>query len=205
MHKLMPVSIVLALAAPFHAFADSHPATPSDFQGLRQEVEAMRAAYEARLHALEQRLKAAEKVAEQAQASKAAANTGPGDLTAVAAPPPVPTAPTASRSPSPAGGANAFNPAISLILAGGYTRTSQDPANYRITGFPLPVDNAPGPGSRGFSLAESELGLSANIDPWLRGVATIALGSDNSVSVEEAFVQTTSLDHGLTLKAGRFY
>lgn len=204
MHKLMPVSIVLALAAPFHAFADTHPATPSDLQGLRQEVEAMRAAYEARLQTLEQRLMAAEKVAEQALASKAAANSGPGDLAPVAAPPSVPTAPVAA-SPSPGGGANAFNPAISLILAGGYTRTSQDPANYRITGVQLPAGNSAGPGSRGFSLAESELSLAANIDPWLRGVATIALGSDNSVSVEEAFVQTTSLNRGLTLKAGRFY
>ena len=205
MHKLMPVSIVLALAAPFHAFADSQPATPLDLQGLRQEVASMRAVYEARLQALEQRLLAAEKVADQALASKAAASRGPGDLASVAAPPFVPTAPAIAASPSPAGGANAFNPAISLILAGGYTRTSQDPANYRITGVQLPVGNSAGPGSRGFSLAESELGFSANIDPWLRGVATIALGSDNSVSVEEAFVQTTSLNRGLTLKAGRFY
>ena len=205
MHKLMPVSIVLALAAPFQAFADSQPATPLDLQGLRQEVASMRAVYEARLQALEQRLLAAEKVADQALASKAAASRGHGDLASVAAPPFVPTAPAIAASPSPAGGANAFNPAISLILAGGYTRTSQDPANYRITGVQLPVGNSAGPGSRGFSLAESELGFSANIDPWLRGVATIALGSDNSVSVEEAFVQTTSLDRGLTLKAGRFY
>ena len=205
MHKLMPVSIVLALAAPFHAFADSQPATPLDLQGLRQEVASMRAVYEARLQALEQRLLAAEKVADQALASKAAASRGHGDLASVAAPPFVPTAPAIAASPSPAGGANAFNPAISLILAGGYTRTSQDPANYRITGVQLPVGNSAGPGSRGFSLAESELGFSANIDPWLRGVATIALGSDNSVSVEEAFVQTTSLNRGLTLKAGRFY
>ncbi|OYZ03572.1 MAG: hypothetical protein B7Y42_00245 [Polaromonas sp. 28-63-22] len=204
MHKLMPVSIALALAGPLHAFADSQTATPSDLQGLRQEVASMRAAYEARLRALEQRLLAAEKVADQALASKPVVAGEPGDLASVAAPPSLPTAPPAA-SLSPAGSANAFNPAISLILAGGYTRTSRDPANYRITGVALPVGQVAGPRSRGFSLAESELGLSANIDPWLRGVATIALGSDNSVSVEEAFVQTTSLDHGLTLKAGRFY
>ena len=162
MNKLMPASMVLALALPFHVCAQTLPATPSELQVLRQEVEAMRAAYEARLQTLEQRLKAAE----QASAAKAPTNSGPADLPSVAAPPSVagtpaaPTAsPSASASPSPAGGANAFNPAISLILAGGYSRTSQDPAKYRITGVPLPVDNAPGPGSRGFSLAESELGL----------------------------------------------
>ena len=216
MNKLMPASIVLALALPFNVCAQTLAATPSDLQNLRQEVEAMRAAYEARLQTLEQRLKTAEKAAEQASTAKAPTNSGPAGLPSVAAPASVgvaPAAPTASpsasasasASPSLAGGANAFNPAISLILAGGYTRTSQDPANYRITGVPLPVDNAPGPGSRGFSLAESELNLSASIDPWLRGVATLALGSDNSVAVEEAFVQTTSLNHGLTLKAGRFF
>lgn len=198
MHQLIPVSIALALAAPLHAFADSPPATPSDLQNLRREVASMRAAYEARLQALERRLLAAEKVADQAV-------SGPSASLAPAAEPLAPVAPSTTASVLPAAGANAFNPAVSLILAGGYTRTSQDPASYRITGFPLPVGRPAGPGSRGFSLAESELGLSANIDPWLRGVATISLGSDNSVSVEEAFVQTTSLDHGLTLKAGRFY
>jgi hypothetical protein len=105
---------------------------------------------------------------------------------------------------APNAGANAFNPAISLILSGGYLSTSQDPANYRISGFQLPVDAEAGPGSRGFSLAESELGLSASIDPWLRGAVNIALHPDNSLSVEEAYVQTTALGHGLGVKAGRF-
>jgi hypothetical protein len=208
MYKFMPASIALALAAPFHVSAQTPLTTPSDLQGLRQEVEAMRAAYEARLQLLEQRLKSAEKVAEQGQAPKAAASAGPCESAPVAAPAPATAAPaalTASASPSTASGANAFNPAISLILSGGYARTSQDPANYRITGVPLPAGIAPGPGSRGFSLAESELSLSASIDPWLRGSATIAVGSDNSVAVEEAFIQTTSLNNGLTLKAGRFY
>src|ERR1035437_7585854 len=89
----------------------------------------------------------------------------------VAAPPPPTTADaTLVALPAPSssvGGANAFNPAMSLILSGGYTRTSRDPATYSITGFQLPKGSDAGPGSRGFSLAESELGLAANIDPWL--------------------------------------
>ena len=47
--------------------------------------------------------------------------------------------------------------------------------------------------------------MTANIDPWLRGVATISLHPDDKVSVEEAFIQTTSLNNGLSLKAGRFF
>lgn len=153
MQPFLPASIVLALAAPFAALAD----TASDVASMRRDIEAMRSAYEARLQALEQR------------------------------------------------GANAFNPAMSLILSGTYARTSLDPSRYAISGFLLPPGAEVGPGTRGFSLAESELGFAASIDPWLRGAANIALHPDDSVSVEEAFVQTTSLGNGLAFKAGRFF
>jgi hypothetical protein len=115
---------------------------------------------------------------------------------------------TTDVKPAPAAaaaGANAFNPAISLILSGLYTRTSQDPAQYAITGFQLPLESEAGPGTRGFSLAESELGFAASIDPWWRGAAHIAVHPDDTVSVEEAYVQTTALGSGVSLKAGRFF
>ena len=94
---------------------------------------------------------------------------------------------------------------MSLILSGLYTRTSQDPENFAISGFQLPADAEVGPGTRGFSLAETELGFSANIDTWLRGAAAIALHPDDEVSVEEAYIQTTSLGNGFGVKAGRFF
>ena len=188
MHKLLPASVALALAAPVGALAD----TASDLAALRQEIEALRAAYETRLQALEQRLRAAEAAAAPPSVAGAApASSAPGSSPPVAA--------------SAGGGANAFNPSMSLILSGLYTRTSRDPASYAITGFSLPKDAEIGPGTRGFSLAESELGFAASIDPWLRGAANIALHPDDSVSVEEAYVQTTSLGNGLSLKAGRFF
>ena len=202
MNKFMPVSIALALAAPFCAMADTPSNTPSDIAGLRQEVEVMRAAYEARLQSLEQRLMAAERVAEKAQASGSAAAAESGSIASTA---PLPVAQVSVAASSTAGGANAFNPGISLILSGGYNRTSQDTATYSITGIQLPKGSNAGPGSRGFSLAESELGLAANVDPWLRGVANISLHPDNTVSVEEAYIQTTSLGNGFSLKAGRFF
>jgi hypothetical protein len=105
----------------------------------------------------------------------------------------------ASRSPS------TFNPAISLVLSGLYTNTAQDPASYVISGFQLPANAEIGPGTRGLSLAESELSLVANIDPSLRGAIHLALHPDDTVAVEEATIQTTSLGHGLSLKAGRFF
>jgi len=185
MRNLFSAGLAVALATtPLAAAAD----TASDIQALRQEMEAIRANYEQRLQVLEQRLKAAEAAAQATAASVAAA-------------PPAPVGPATGTG----GGANAFNPEISLILSGLYTRTSRDPANYSLSGFHLPQAAEAGPGTRGFSLSESELGFSASIDPWLRGSAAISIAPDNTVSVEEAFVQTTGLGNGLTLKAGRFF
>ena len=184
MIKLWSASLALAMAAPLAIAADS----PAEIGVLRQEIAAIRAAYEARLQALEQRLAAAE-AASAAAASAASA----------------PAAPAAAPQAAATGGANAFNPAMSLVLSGLYTNTSRDPSRYAITGFQLPSGADAGPGTRGFSLSESELGLSASIDPWLRGVANLSLHGDNTVSVEEAYVQTTSLGQGLVFKAGRFF
>ena len=187
MHKNFSASLALVLAVPFGAMAD----TASDVAALRLEIDTMRAAYEARLQALEQRL-------QKAEAPAAVVAAAP---VAVAAPP---TSPVVTASGG-GGGSNAFNPSMSLILSGTFTRTSQDPANYAITGFQLPTGAGAGPGTRGFSLAESELGFAASIDPWLRGAANIALHPDNSISVEEAYLQTTSVGNGLAFKAGRFF
>ncbi len=201
MHKLVPMAFALALAAPSGAFAD----TFSDVTALREQMEAMRSAYEARLQALEQRLQRAE------SAIAPARSTAVGAAAPVAvAPAPTDTAiaATPSTPPSiagPGGGANAFNPSMSLILSGLYTRTSRNPADYAITGFQLPTSTDIGPGTRGFSLAESELGFAASIDPWLSGSANISLHPDDRVSVEEAYVQTTSLGEGFSFKAGRFF
>lgn len=96
---------------------------------------------------------------------------------------------------------NAFNPAFSLILSGTYASLRQDPA-LPATGFAM----NPNPGhEQGFTLGESEMGISANIDPQFRGVATLALDPAGGVSVENAFVQTTALGEGLNLKFGRFF
>ena len=214
MRMFLPASLALALAVPSAARADAS----AELGALRQEIESMRAAYEARLQSLEQRLKAAE--------AAAAAQTPPPGAAAAASPVPAATAPATSwgaapvapseavsaapptpppTAPAGGGGIAAFNPALSLILSGLYTRSSKDPENYAITGFPRGEDAEIGPGTRGFSLAESELALSASIDPWLRGALNIALHPDDSVSVEEGYIQTTSLGAGFALKAGRFF
>jgi len=108
----------------------------------------------------------------------------------------------ANASSPAASGENAFNPAVSLILSGTYGSLTQDPA-VPVTGFAMSPNNHGY--SRSFSLAESELGISANIDPQFRGVATFSLAPEGGSSVENAFVQTTALGNGLNLKMGRFF
>ncbi len=205
MKPIVSAGLALALATPLVALAQTPSNPPAEIQLLRQEIEHLRATYEARLQALEQRLNATQ---QQAAATPSAGAPVP----AVAAASAMTTATSLSIGATVAAGANTnatganlFNPAMSLILSGGYTGTMLDPAGYNISGFQLPVSAPAGPGRRGFSLAESELGFAASIDPWLSGAAHLSLHADNTMSVEEAFIQTTALGNGLSLKAGRFF
>jgi len=95
-----------------------------------------------------------------------------------------------------------FNPDISLILSGQFASLSNDPDTYGIPGFLLGAETDPG--SRGLSLAESELIVSANVDDLFYGQFTAAVSPQNEVAVEEAYIQTLGLSHGLTVRAGRF-
>ena len=104
-----------------------------------------------------------------------------------------------AKPPSQSG----FNPEISVILQGTAANSSQDPDQYQITGF-APSGGEVAPARRGFSLSETELIFSANVDPYLRGQLVAALTPENEVEVEEAFFQTLGLGKGFSLKGGRF-
>ena len=130
----------------------------------------------------------------------------PAPLTAtVGAAPPDPTratepAPSAAAAPS---SASAFNPAVSVILNGTYANLSRDPAMYRLQGF-IPSGGDAGPGARGFSLGESEIGLAASIDPQYSGRLTMSVTGNDQISVEEALFERQGVFDGGTLKGGRF-
>lgn len=175
-----------ALALPAQA-ADDNPTLIQ----LRRQIDEMRQQYEARLKALEDKLEQA-----QQQQTAAASNT------ASAQPPLAPTAETLVSGTQSSN--NSFNPAVSVILSGTYASLSKDPGTWRLSGF-VPGGDETGPGKRGFSLGESEVGLSANIDPWLYGALTLSVSPEDTISAEEAFVQTTTLPYGLKIKAGRFF
>jgi hypothetical protein len=180
----------ISLAAlPAHA-ADA----PPDLASLQQEIAQMRADYEARISALEARLAAAQAAA---PAPDAAPPAGSEDQS-----PPVDEA-SAEPAAAPTANGNAMNPGVSVVLNGNYVGASRDPDTARISGFPL-GDEAGGP-PRGFSLAESEITLAANVDPYLTANLTVAFDGAGAANVEEAYVQSTALPDGLTVKAGRFF
>jgi hypothetical protein len=166
-----------AALASFPALAVSD----ADLAEIRGQLQQMKEQYQNRIEALERRLAEAE-----ARAAEAEAQAGRA-------------APAAGAGP-----ASAFNPDISLILQGIYSNLSQDPETYRITGF-IPSGGEIGPPPRSFSLGESELVVSASVDPYFRGQLTAALTPEDEVEVEEAFIQTLALGHGFGLKAGRFF
>jgi len=156
-------------------------ATDADLQAIRAQIQELKQSYEQRIAQLEARLQTAEY--QQTELKQTVTSTSRTD---------------ASASPA---GEGTFNPAISLILGGSYGKLSQDPT-IPATGFAMSAN----PGhSQGFNLGESELGISANIDPEYRGVATLALAPAGGVSVENAFVQTSALSNGLNLKFGRYF
>jgi len=99
---------------------------------------------------------------------------------------------------------SALNPAVSLILNGIYGNLSQDPANFKINGF-VPANGEVAPPSRGLSLGESELAIAANIDHYFRGTGIFSISPENTIEVEEAYIQTLALSNGFTVKAGRFF
>src|ERR1700749_3073559 len=220
---LVPAAALL-FASP--AFADE----ASDLAAIKAQLKVMQHDYDTKIHSLEVRLAKAEadaKVARMAAAkpareavpvavasniTPATPSTGqtfdqpqtqvvtpspdaaPQDVTVADNTPPPPPSASASN--------NAFNPGIAAVLNGFYTASSRDPQKQLIRG--VAQGDKSGLPLRGFSLGESEVSFAANIDPYLSGFLDFSMQDDNSLSVEEAYIQTKDLPGGFTIKAGRF-
>jgi hypothetical protein len=183
-----------ALALALFMAADVHAATDADLAEIRDQFRQLKQSYEARIEALEQRLKAAE-------AKSAAATVAAPPVMTAATPAPEPVV-AASALAAPTGGISAFNPAISAVLQGTYTNLSKDPSKYALAGFAPSGDIVPAP--RSFSIAESELGISASVDDKFYGNLIFSLTPENTVSVEEAYGVYTAAPYGIAPKFGRF-
>lgn len=176
--KLLALLVTAALSPMSSAFA-------GDIDDLKQEIAKMRADYEQRIQQLEQRLSTAEAdtnaVAEQVAMAPAVETTN-------------------SNSP------NAFNPAISMVLNGTFSQYQNNADDYALDGFALQGEGELG--QEGFSLGESELTVSSNIDQLFYGQATLAVHEhegETELEIEEAFIETLGLDNGLTVRAGRYF
>lgn len=103
-----------------------------------------------------------------------------------------------------------FNPQISLILDGNFYHDNQKGKSGEL------LDNAAGIGhgvgfgeeeaglQNGFNLGESELVMSAIVDPYFDGYLTLTVGADGGTALEESWLQTRQLPNGLKVKMGKF-
>ena len=174
-----------------------HGATDADLTQIRDEIRQLKESYEARIKALEERLKEAEAKTSATSAPPAAPQVAPAAVATTA-----PESATAVAPARTASGISAFNPAISAVLQGVYTNLSQDPEKYAIHGFANGGEIAPP--KRGFSIGESELALSANVDDKIFGNLIFSLTPENTIEVEEAYGVFTAVPDGFTPKIGRF-
>lgn len=173
LHKPFAVAALLVASCGAQAASDVDLAT--NLSQIRSQIAEMKKTYEQRIAALEQKLAQAEHQANAAEMPAAAPSTA------------------SSR-------ANAFNPEVSLILQGQY-RGMKNLEQRTITGF-APA-SAESMNKRGFSADETELVLAANVDPYWRGQAIIAM-IDGQAEVEEAWFQSLAIGHGIGLKVGRY-
>ena len=194
MRKSLAWAGALALAVS-HA-AGAQAASDKDLDEIRAQINELKASYEARIQALEQRLKAAEQKAQQAQAEARKANDTAQEVANAPLPTPAP-------APAAASGVAAFNPAVSAVLQGTYFNLSQDPKKFAIAGFPLGGDA--GPPRRGFSLGESELAFTANVDPIFSGTLIASITPEDTIGVEEAYGIVNGAPFGIVPKFGRFF
>jgi len=205
----VPFHVTVAACAAAMLPTVSSAATDAEFESLRAELARLKADYAERLSALEAQVRqlqpesnvGATAAVDQSIAAGSVASVGPAEesIEAPATAGAQPGAPTQIANKS-----TAFNPAISLILAGNYANLSNNPDDYAIQGF-VPAGDEVGPGDRSFNLGESEVTIAASVDPYFMGNLTASITADNEISVEEAYFRTTALSYGFTLKGGQFF
>ncbi len=191
--RFIPLLLVLSSSL-LGSVQAAEPSTQSQITELAERIRAL----EANAQALQKQATDALAAAQAAQSELQQMKAAQIDTATVA----VGATDVASTSAS----ANAFNPAISLILNGLYENHAQDPVNYQRAGFPLV--GGTGSAAAGLRLGESELSFAANIDDKFYGQLTLTMESEagqTHTGIEEAYIETTALPEGFTARAGRFY
>lgn len=195
MHKPFAVAALLAASCGAQAASDA------DLAAIRAQIDDMKKTYEQRIASLEKKLAEAE-----AQGKSALPAGEPSAAQSASAQPAAPSV-ASTASLANAARASGFNPEVSLILQGQY-KNMKNIAERGITGFVPAAGHDHGNGiegisKRGFSVDHTELVLAANIDPYWRGQAILAM-LDGEVEVEEAWFQSLGIGAGIGLRGGRF-
>ncbi|QGU31728.1 TonB-dependent receptor [Thermochromatium tepidum] len=221
--SILTAGLATALIAPAAAVQASSEA---EIAQLRSMLEQMRSQYERRIQDLEDRLARAERQSRPPSASAASAATDPAISQPMRAPS-VSTssipASTTSHPPDFRGALSsgtAFNPQISVILNGNYYNDGRRGSGAALVGQALQpsgglahdqdhvheADHGHSHGglNNGFNFSEAELSFSATVDPYFDAAAYLAVMDEGDVHLEEAWLQTRALPHGLRVKAGKF-
>ena len=185
------------------AFASAAGTDNGEVAELKRMLVQMQQRYEQRISTLEDRLAKDEETLKGTSTQAGSATTQAAQAQQTAA-----SAQQAAIAASSAGdNANAFNPAIALVLQGKAISYSRDPKLYALPGFQLGGDA--GLEDEGLGLGETEMNLRANVDQLFYGEATLSLANSatngTSIDVEEGFLDTLALPWGLGLRFGRFF
>jgi hypothetical protein len=103
-----------------------------------------------------------------------------------------------------------FNPAMSLILDGNYYHDNQKGLSGTVLDNMAGIGHSVGFGAEeaglqnGFNLGESELVMSAVVDPYFDGLLIMTVSGDGATALEESWLQTRMLPAGLKVKMGKF-
>jgi hypothetical protein len=160
----------------------------TEVERLREELSAAKQQLSATQNELGATQAALEALTRRVDAMQAAPAPAPAPV------PAVPAAPRTAEATARLAPVNADNPAISFAVD---TELSSDTeSSWESIGYADGVN---------FSLQNAELFISAPIDPFLRGYASINASSDEGFDVEEAALVTTALPWNLTVKGGRFF
>jgi hypothetical protein len=155
-----------------------------EVEALRKEFEAMKAYYEQRIQELEERVSKQE-----------------------AKPEPEVERPVVTKAkPVSQNVGNAFNPNISVTLDAKYASYKNDPEDYELPGFML--GGEAGLADEGFALGHNEITLSGHVDDKFFAQLTLALHEhegETETELEEAFIDTNAIGHGISIRAGRFF
>ena len=184
----------LLLAASAVAILSISPAIAADdvnLQTLQAEIQAMRDAYESKIDQLEQKVETLSAQQNQTAAKVTSIEPAAGE-----------TLPPATSKRRVAD--NSFNPEIGVVLQGKYNSFSENESEF--AGFAIGEEAERS--DEGFTLDETEINFSASVDNLFRGAATIAVveeGGGTEIEVEEAYIQTTALPGGVSVKGGRFF